>query len=175
MKLGDGNNKFFHEIIRRKNKQNGIHKLVDRNGNIITEFKNIKEEILSFYKNLVGVATKSPEEKSMKDMRPIACCATIYKVISKVLTTRLGKVINEIVDVSQSTFIPGRVIHDNILMAHELLRGYNHKHISPRCAIQMDIRKAYDMMDIQKSGKWISLKLSLIRSGCVSVPFPTGT
>lgn len=32
-------------------------------------------------------------------------------------------------------------------MAHELIRGYNQKHISPRCAIQMDIQKAYDLVE----------------------------
>lgn len=37
-----------------------------------------------------------------------------------------------VVDISQSGFIPGRQISDNILMATELIKGYTRKGISPR-------------------------------------------
>lgn len=83
----------------------------------------------------------------MKDMRLIACCTMLYKIIPKILTRRLSKVIKEVVDDSQSTFVPGKVIHDNIFMEHELLMGYNRKHISPMCAIQMYIQKAYETVE----------------------------
>lgn len=71
----------------------------------------------------------------------------IYKVISINLTRRLSKVIGEVIDNNQSSFVPRRVIQHNILMAHELLRGYGRKHISPRCSIQIDILKAYDTVE----------------------------
>lgn len=96
---------------------------------------------------LVTFIPKFADAKSMKDMRPIACCTTLYKIISKVLTARLSRVINMVVDNSQSAFIPGKVIQDNILIANELLRGYGRKHLSSRCAIQMDLQKAYDTVE----------------------------
>ncbi|KAJ9541853.1 hypothetical protein OSB04_028359 [Centaurea solstitialis] len=43
---------------------------------------------------------------------------------------------------TQSAFIPGRRISDNILMAHELVAGGN-----PRCAFKIDLEKAYDIVD----------------------------
>lgn len=55
--------------------------------------------------------------------------------------------INSVVDQNQSAVVPGRVIHDNIFMAKELIMGYNKKYISPRCMIQMDIQKTYDSID----------------------------
>ncbi|GKA14486.1 RNA-directed DNA polymerase, eukaryota, reverse transcriptase zinc-binding domain protein [Tanacetum coccineum] len=45
---------------------------------------------------------------------------------------------------NQSAFIPGRHIQDNILIAQELLKGYNRKSGSRRCAMKIDLQKAYD-------------------------------
>ncbi|XP_009801279.1 uncharacterized protein [Nicotiana sylvestris] len=39
---------------------------------------------------------------------------------------------DHLVDKSQSGFIPGRVITDNIILSHELVKGYGRKGISPR-------------------------------------------
>lgn len=80
-------------------------------------------------------------------MRPIAYCTTIYKLILKIITSKLRKVINLVVDESQYAFMLDNIIHDNVIMAHELLKGYTKKHIFPRCVIQMDIQKAYDTME----------------------------
>lgn len=101
---------------------------------------------------LLTLIPKSSDAIIMNDMRPIVCCTTLYKIISKILTTRLGKLINFILDESQSNFILGKVIQDNIFLAHELIRGYNMNHISPRCAIQMNLQKAYDTI------KWKALE-----------------
>lgn len=64
----------------------------------------------------------------------------------------MSRVINQVVSDSQSAFIPDKVIHDNIFITYELLRGWR-QHISPRCAIQMDLQKAYDTVE------WGDLKL----------------
>lgn len=65
---------------------------------------------------LVTLIPKSPAAKTVKDIRPIACCTTLYKIISEILTSRMNKVINVVVHDSQSAFLPGKVIHDNILI-----------------------------------------------------------
>ncbi|KAL0287712.1 UNVERIFIED_CONTAM: hypothetical protein Sradi_7118200 [Sesamum radiatum] len=41
----------------------------------------------------------------------------------------------------------GRSISDNVLLAQELLSGYNQKKLPPRCTIKVDLQKAYDMVD----------------------------
>lgn len=50
---------------------------------------------------LVTLIPKITDAKCMKDIHPIACCSTVYKIISKILTTRLSNVINEVIDVGQ--------------------------------------------------------------------------
>lgn len=90
---------------------------------------------------------KKADARYAKDYRPIACCTTLYKIISKVITHRLHQVIGEVINQAQSGFIPGRHIADNIILATELIRGYGRSHISPRCVIKVDIRKAYDSVE----------------------------
>lgn len=50
--------------------------------------------------------------------------------------------LNCIVHPNQSAFIPGRRIADNIMLAHELVRGY-HSDKGCCCAIKVDFQKAY--------------------------------
>lgn len=42
---------------------------------------------------MMTLIPKPPATKTMKDMRPITCCTTIYKIISKIPTARLSNVI----------------------------------------------------------------------------------
>lgn len=84
---------------------------------------------------------------SIVDFRPITCCTIIYKTIAKSLTNRLQKVIASVMSETQSGFIPGRTIADNILLASELMRGYNTRFNSSKCMFKMDLRKAYDSVD----------------------------
>ncbi|XP_020262214.1 uncharacterized protein LOC109838161 [Asparagus officinalis] len=78
------------------------------------------------------------------DFRPISCCNCLYKVISKILATRIQSVMGYLISNAQSAFVKGRNIASNILLAHELVKNYGRKHISPRVMINIDIRKAFD-------------------------------
>ncbi|KAL2231095.1 UNVERIFIED_CONTAM: hypothetical protein Sindi_1703900 [Sesamum indicum] len=59
------------------------------------------------------------------DFRPISCCNVLYKIIAKLLVKRLSGVLDNTISPCQGAFIPGRSIGDNILLAQELLTGYN--------------------------------------------------
>ncbi|XP_019228498.1 PREDICTED: uncharacterized protein LOC109209643 [Nicotiana attenuata] len=95
----------------------------------------------------ITLIPKVPAPTTVKDYRPIACCTTLYKIIAKILTKRLKKVIEVIIGKSQSAFIEGRSIIGNILFSHELFKGYTRKGLSPRCVLKVDLRKAYDSLD----------------------------
>ncbi|CAN1178481.1 Transposon TX1 uncharacterized 149 kDa protein [Linum perenne] len=97
---------------------------------------------------LLSLAPKKLNVMNIKDYRPIACCNILYKCITKILTARIAICFPEVISSTQSAFVKGRSIGDNISMAHELVNGYHLKHVTPRCAIKIDLRKAFDSVDI---------------------------
>lgn len=92
----------------------------------------------------VTLIPKIQVPNTMRDFRPVSCCNVVYKCIAKVLVGRLKPVLNDLVGVQQSAFIPGRHIAENILLMQELMRGHHRDNGEPRCAVKIDIQKAYD-------------------------------
>lgn len=72
---------------------------------------------------LVTLIPKNLAAKAIKYYSPISCCSTIYKVIAKIMTLRLGKVLSHIVSKSQAAFVQGQKIHDHIYLTYELING----------------------------------------------------
>lgn len=90
---------------------------------------------------------KIPNATSVNDYRPIACCNTIYKCITKVLANRIASVLQDAISPSQNAFVRGRRIMDNILLAQELFAGFHLQPYLPKCAVKVDFQKAYDTVD----------------------------
>ncbi|KAH0686276.1 hypothetical protein KY289_017034 [Solanum tuberosum] len=222
--LGDGNNQYFSAVIKERVNRKQILILTSLTGVILSEQKDIKEEILTFYKSLLGSAAqtlpavnsvimrkgpvlnhqqglqlcrpvtdeeihaalvaigddkapgvdgynayfnkkswpvikediihatkdffssgimlkvinctsitlvpKIPNHSTVKEYRPIACCTVLYKNIAKVLTSKLQEVISSVISEAQLGFIPGRKIAENIILATELVKANQRKHIS---------------------------------------------
>ncbi|GJX32724.1 RNA-directed DNA polymerase, eukaryota, reverse transcriptase zinc-binding domain protein [Tanacetum coccineum] len=104
---------------------------------------------------LISLIPKLQNPNKVSDFRPIACCNVLYKCISKIVTNRIKGVLRKLVNESQSAFIAGRQITNNILLAQELIKGYNRKQKFKRVAFKIDLQKAYDTID------WSFLKVIL--------------
>lgn len=122
---------------------------------------------------LICLIPKTQTASILNDFRPITCCNTMYKCITKILTVMLKHIVKKIVSPCQSAFISGRSIQDNIMLAHELLRNYHRDSGAPRCVMKIDLRKAYDCIRWD-AFLWLwrsttSLRSSLNGLVCVSV------
>jgi hypothetical protein len=89
-----------------------------------------------------------------KDFRPISLQNCPIKIITKILTTRLQRLIHQLVDMDQTGFIKGRSISENFVYATKLVQHCHHrKH--PTVVLKLDFAKAFE------SVSWDSLMLIL--------------
>lgn len=98
--------------------------------NVVMEFFRTSKLLKSFSCTIVTLIPKVNAPTLVKDYRPIVCCTTFYKIITKVLTNRIERVISSTSSPSQSAFIEGKSIIDNIFFIHEVLKLYTIKRMS---------------------------------------------
>lgn len=93
------------------------------------------------------VITQKVQNPTKPDhFRLISLLNISYKIISKLLKTRIQLVINKITPPLQSTILKGRAIHDNILLAQELFYHiyFTRNDRIKKFILKLDMQKAYE-------------------------------
>lgn len=100
----------------------------------------------SINKTFIALIPKVKNPSCITEYRPISLCNVLYKLIAKVLANRMKNVLPIIISQTQSAFIPGRLITDNILIAFEAFHFIDVR-INGRqgfMALKLDMSKAYN-------------------------------
>ncbi|XP_060177768.1 uncharacterized protein LOC132607701 [Lycium barbarum] len=175
LQLGDSNLAYFFANMRNRGAQNFISKLMNNQGVWIEKEADLKKEIFTYYRSLLGNAnTHLPAIDDLKapggdgfnscffkkawtvvgdDIADAVMhffdSGTMYKPVNCTHITLIPKVKNpssvkQFRPISCCTVL---VISDNIILSHELVKGYGRKGISARCMLKVDMQKAYDSVE----------------------------
>ncbi|XP_068483176.1 uncharacterized protein [Phaseolus vulgaris] len=197
LKQGDLNTKFFHSSIKWRRARNELHGMfVDgwwcEDKDVIKDKDIIKADVLSAVKDFASkghwprgtnasflcLVPKVENPQHLGEFRPISLVGCLYKIISKVLSLRLKKVISRVIDIRQPAFLEGRGLLDSVLVANEVLEEYKRKRKS--CIFfKVDYEKAFDSVSwdfiyymLERLGfcaQWIRWIKCCLESASVSV------
>ncbi|KAA3480405.1 reverse transcriptase [Gossypium australe] len=94
---------------------------------------------------IIVLIPKIKELMDMTNFRPISLCRVVYKIVAKVLANHLKETLLLCISQNQSAFVPRRMIHDNILIAHEMFYYLQSVKNGPNkgFVIKLDMSKAY--------------------------------
>nr|GFA57231.1 RNA-directed DNA polymerase, eukaryota [Tanacetum cinerariifolium] len=93
--------------------------------------------------SFVALIPKTHDPNFVSDYWPISLIGSLYKVVTKILATRLSMVISDLILDVQTAFLPNRQILDGPFIINELLSWCKHKK-QQTMVFKVDFAKAYD-------------------------------
>ncbi|XP_071712589.1 uncharacterized protein [Rutidosis leptorrhynchoides] len=112
--------------------------------------------------SFITLVPKSSDPLELNEFRPISLIGSYYKILAKVLSNRIRKVIPNLIGIEQNAFIKGRYILDGALIANEAI-DFLKKNKKKSLIFEVDFEKAFDSLS------WDFL-LTLVKSVLSSLP-----
>ncbi|KAL0288419.1 UNVERIFIED_CONTAM: hypothetical protein Sangu_2659800 [Sesamum angustifolium] len=113
----------------------------------------------SFSATSIILISKNDSTQSWFELKPISLCNVTNKILSKLLYNKISQALPDLISPSQSGFVPGRLIADNILLAQEMTHHLDMRHSKGNLILKLNMSKAYDRV------KWKFLYAILEKMG----------
>ncbi|GJS57859.1 RNA-directed DNA polymerase, eukaryota, reverse transcriptase zinc-binding domain protein [Tanacetum coccineum] len=124
------------------------------------------------------IIRKHLDPVDLRDYRPISLIGCMYKVLSKLLSRKLCKVIHKLIRLNQMAFLSGRQILDGNLIANDIV-NYAKKKKLKLLLFKVDFEKAFDsvnwkflidiMSQIGFGAKWCKWIHACLSSASISI------
>ena len=110
---------------------------------------------ISQKRGIISLIPKKDKDTSLlENLRPISLLNVDYKILTKVIAKRLEKLLPKIINPDQPEYVKGRYIGEDERLIQDLM-FYTKRMNSPRIAIFLDFREAFDSIE------WEYLKAAL--------------
>lgn len=100
--------------------------------NSFFESKHLLKEMNHTFLSLIP---KTDNPSSPSEFRPISLCNSSYKIISKIIVNRMKPLLRKMISPYQAAYVPNRNIHDNVIIAHELVHTMKIKRKRDKCGV----------------------------------------
>lgn len=96
--------------------------------------------------NITVISKKDKDPELPSSYKPTSLLGVEMKILSKVLTNRLERVVSDIVSTDQTGFIKGRLSSNNTRRLINIINHINHHKIHG-AIVSMDAKKAFDRVE----------------------------
>jgi hypothetical protein len=138
----------------------------------------------TLHKQKIGGATNStflaliPKESNPSNFsrfRPISLCNSSYKILTKIIATRLNPLLSKLISENQSGFLKDKQITDNIVLVQEAIHS-SKKSKAPGMVVKLDMENSFDrvkhnfLFSVLKAYGFSENLINWIRA-CISAPW----
>ncbi|CAL5443286.1 unnamed protein product [Camellia sinensis] len=110
------------------------------------EFHSLGKLAYGLNNSFITLIPKKVKAVNLKDYKLISLIGSMYKILSKVLTSRLKLVMPEVIGETQPAFLSGRNILNGVLIANEIVDGWK-KAKKKGVLLKLNFEKAYDSIN----------------------------
>ncbi|CAN1153186.1 LINE-1 retrotransposable element ORF2 protein [Linum perenne] len=97
---------------------------------------------------IIVLIPKLLKPEQISQFRPISLCNVTYKLMAKCVADRLRSCMGNLVNETQTSFVPGRNITDNIIILQEVVHSMRSKSGKKGwMTIKLDLAKAFDRLE----------------------------
>jgi hypothetical protein len=125
---------------------------------IIEDSRKSRKVLQALNATFLTLIPKENNSTCPSQFRPIALCNVIYKLLTKIIATRLKPILPFLISPEQSGYVEGRQIMDSVILAHEVIHSL-HSTKTPGMLLKLDLSKAFDKLS------WNYLRSSLLAFG----------
>ncbi|KAK4381322.1 Retrovirus-related Pol polyprotein from type-2 retrotransposable element R2DM [Sesamum angolense] len=149
LKGGDQCSRIFFRKVAMRRASKKVFQIANEAGRTLTEGQGARPDGYSsgFYKAAWPVIGDEVVKAILEFFTTGRLLKQVNTTMLALIPKRLRLVLDAMISPSQNAFVPGRSIGDNILLAQEMFTGYNRQGLPKRCALKVDLRKAYDTVE----------------------------